>query len=130
MTADSISAAGGVPVDSTRDTSGAVPVAVVAAPPSKLDRLIHRNSPKPKPPAPPPRESGDSALFSVNAEPYGMLYVNGREIDNTPVINMKLAVGRTYEVRIERDGYVPYRKSFTVPDQSPITLHPNLVPKP
>jgi serine/threonine-protein kinase len=125
-TADSISAAGGVPVDSARDTSAAVPVAVVAAPPSKIDRLIHRNTPKPKPAAPPPRESSDSALFSVLSEPYGMLYLNGKEIDNTPLINMKVAVGRTYDVRIERDGYKPFHTTITVKDQNPKTLHPHL----
>jgi serine/threonine-protein kinase len=127
---ESTMASGAVPVDSTRDTAAAVPLAVAVPKPSKIDRLIHRNTPRPKPPAPPPAASADTALFSINSAPYGMLFVNGREIDNTPVINLKLAVGQTYEVRVERDGYRTYRETIHVQDRRPITRSPNLAAVP
>lgn len=57
----------------------------------------------PRPPAAPPPEP---ALLSVNATPWGLLYVDGELIGNTPQLNLRLAPG-AHLIRVEREGFAP-----------------------
>jgi serine/threonine protein kinase len=49
------------------------------------------------------------ATLSVNATPWGLLYVDGRRIGNTPRLNLSLAPGE-HLLRVVRDGFVPFER--------------------
>ena len=73
-------------------------------------------SPQPQPPQPPEpsaaarvRTPANAALLSLDAAPWGTVYVDGRSVGATPVVELPLAAG-THHVRVEREGYVPYER--------------------
>jgi hypothetical protein len=49
-----------------------------------------------------------------------MLYIDDVEIGDTPVANHPLVVGRTYRIRIEREGFKTRRETITVADPNAI----------
>ncbi|MFI5236078.1 MAG: PEGA domain-containing protein, partial [Gemmatimonadales bacterium] len=53
----------------------------------------------PDPPAP--------SLVSINAVPWGNVFVDGRAIGNTPLVDIPISAGR-HEILVQREGYVPY----------------------
>lgn len=55
-----------------------------------------------------------TAALTVNSEPWGTLSVDGVEVGPTPVAEYPLTVGRTYEIRVDRDGYRSRREMVTV----------------
>jgi serine/threonine protein kinase len=64
------------------------------------------------PPAPAPAASrAEPALLSINAIPWGTVYIDGRAIGNTPQIDVAVPPG-THRVRVERDGFRPYERSI------------------
>ena len=69
-----------------------------------------------------------TAPFTVASEPYGELYIDDVLIGDTPVSNHPLQVGRTYQVRIEREGYRTWRETIVVRDPNSIRRRPQLVP--
>jgi hypothetical protein len=52
-------------------------------------------------------------LVSVNAIPWGSVYVDGRPIGNTPQIDVALPPG-THRLRVERDGFRPYDRMIAL----------------
>jgi len=52
-------------------------------------------------------------LLSVNAIPWGSVYLDGQAIGNTPQIDRTVAPGR-HRLRVERDGYRPYDRMIDV----------------
>ena len=46
-----------------------------------------------------------TAPLTVNSDPYGTLYVGGVEVGVTPQASYPLSIGRSYDIRVERDGY-------------------------
>ncbi|HEX4629244.1 MAG TPA: PEGA domain-containing protein [Gemmatimonadales bacterium] len=55
----------------------------------------------------------EPALVSVNAIPWGSVYVDGRPIGNTPQIDVALPPG-THRLRVERDGFRPYDRMIAL----------------
>jgi hypothetical protein len=60
------------------------------------------------------------AALSVDSNPRGVVYVDGREIGLTPVANYRLAQG-THRLRIEKAGYQPLSETIVVKGTRPIT---------
>jgi len=85
------------PVRTTRPT--VAPRAPVAKRPARVKR----------PPLPPL----EPAFLSVNAIPWGSVYLDGRPVGNTPQINLQVAAG-PHRLRVERDGYRPYDRVIDV----------------
>ena len=77
---------------------------------------------------PPAAERARTAPFTIASEPYGELYIDDVLIGDTPVTNHPLQVGRTYHVRIEREGYRTWRETIVVRDPNSIRRRPQLVP--
>lgn len=91
-------------------------VALVGVP-----RLLPESSEMPfAPPAPsaPDQQAGMTPVFEagklwVQSEPWGKLTIDGEDAGNTPAIAISIAAG-THQLRIERDGYLPYEETITV----------------
>jgi len=49
----------------------------------------------------------------VNATPWGQVYLDGVPIGNTPRVGVSVPAG-THQVRVERDGFVPFERTITV----------------
>ena len=66
--------------------------------------------PKRSPPPPPSRVDRrdlEPGLLSVNAIPWGSVYLDGRPVGNTPQIDLPVTPG-AHRLRVEREGYRPY----------------------
>ncbi|HEY2806005.1 MAG TPA: serine/threonine-protein kinase [Gemmatimonadales bacterium] len=75
-------------------------------------------------PAPPPAPSRTPAVtapaaavamgyLSVDAQPYGMLSINGVDVGDTPVVRHAMAPG-TYDIMVARDGYKSWSEHITI----------------
>ena len=83
-------------------------------------------------PAPPRQSQSSSRLaaepvartqtspITVASEPYGVLFIDDIEIGDTPVANHQLEVGRSYRIRVEREGFRTKRETITVSSPNPI----------
>jgi hypothetical protein len=80
------------PVETVRVVTQATPPP--APPPS-------RRSP---PPAPPPAPAATQGFVSVNSNPPGNLFIDGRDLGPVPVIEEPVAPGR-HTIRVERPGF-------------------------
>ena len=58
--------------------------------------------------------------MTVASEPYGVLFIDDIEIGDTPVANHLLEVGRSYRIRVEREGFRTKRETITVSSPNPI----------
>ena len=94
--------------------------------------------PKPKPAAakfsratpPAPAPAAEKASLSVDAKPFGTVYLNDKQIGDTPIIRWPLEVGRTYQLRIEHEGYKTYKSTITVTGPNEFHQSPTLEPLP
>jgi PEGA domain-containing protein len=55
----------------------------------------------------------EPGFLSVNAIPWGSVYLDGRPVGNTPQIDLQVAAG-PHRLRVERDGYRPYDRVIDV----------------
>jgi hypothetical protein len=78
-------------------------------------------------PAKPKAVKKEYALLTVASEPWGTLYVSGKEIGPTPVADYPLAPG-TYRLRIEQEGYRPKIETIVVTGPNPIRRRYSLEP--
>jgi len=87
------------PVDTVRirDTVR-VPVATPTPPPT---RRVERSKPQAAPPPPAPAPQG---LLTINADPFGEVYIDDVDVGQTPVIEYQVKPG-SHKVRIERAGF-------------------------
>jgi hypothetical protein len=85
------------------------------APPDTAAPLPHPNpSPVTRPITPRRVEhTAKPALLSINAIPWGSVYLDGRPVGNTPQLDLRLAPG-AHELRVERAGFQPYRRVIEV----------------
>jgi len=65
------------------------------------------------PPASAPAPIPDPGLLSVNAIPWGSVYLDGRPIGNTPLIDLTVSAGQ-HRLRVEREGFRPYDRMIQV----------------
>jgi hypothetical protein len=70
-----------------------------------------------KRPAPPPPQVDERnlepGLLSVNAIPWGSVYLDGRPLGNTPQIDLSVPAG-PHRLRVEREGFRPYDRVIEV----------------
>jgi len=84
------------------------PVRATRAPVTTRAPVVKRPSPPPRsPPSRVDQRDVEPGLLSVNAIPWGSVYLDGRPIGNTPQIDRTVAPGQ-HRLRVERDGYRPY----------------------
>ncbi|HVH68064.1 MAG TPA: PEGA domain-containing protein [Gemmatimonadales bacterium] len=62
---------------------------------------------------PPPDRYAEPALLAVNAIPWGSVFIDGRPVGNTPLIDITLPAG-THRLRVERDGFRPYDRMISL----------------
>jgi len=113
------------PSSAGRDTemSSPPPSSPRAAPPRRVESPPQRATapavePPPVTPAPRPALSGASALvepglLSINAIPWGSVFLDGQPIGNTPQIDRTVQPGQ-HRLRVEREGYKPYDRMIQV----------------
>jgi hypothetical protein len=65
------------------------------------------------PPPPSTPEPPAKGTLSVSSRPWGLLFIDGRAMGETPVANIEL-MPRTYRLRITRDGFLPYERVVEV----------------
>ncbi len=80
------------------------------------------------PPAQPPAAPAATGRLFINSTPWGVVYIDGERIGNTPQINLAVPAG-THVIRIVRDGFQPFERQVEIaPDQvlrlTDITLVP------
>ena len=85
---------------------------------------VHRRapSPAPVPPAAPPRAPApvpapevraEPGSLSINAIPWGSVYIDGRPMGNTPQLDLPVPPGQ-HKLRVERQGYRAYERVIDV----------------
>ena len=55
----------------------------------------------------------EPGLLSINAIPWGSVYVDGRPVGNTPQLDLSISPGQ-HRLRVERQGYRPYERVIDV----------------
>jgi hypothetical protein len=66
------------------------------------------------PPAPPPAAATQQGYVSINSNPPGTLFIDGRDLGSVPVIEEPVSAGR-HTIRIERAGYKTKSETINVP---------------
>ena len=95
----------------------------VAAPPPAPRQEPRRGTPRqgvvtPPPAAPPPAAAAQGSI-TINSEPPGTVFIDGREIGATPVVEFALPVGR-HTIRVERAGYKSHSETVQVDANNPV----------
>jgi hypothetical protein len=70
-------------------------------------------------PAPPAAEVG---YLTINADPYGRVYVDGRPAGDTPVSTYQVPAGR-HVIEIRKEGYVPVVDTVVVLPGETVRIH-------
>jgi len=60
-----------------------------------------------------PRRRAEPGLLSINAIPWGSVFVDGRPVGNTPQLDVPIPPGQ-HRLRVERQGYRPYEHVIDV----------------
>jgi serine/threonine-protein kinase len=68
-------------------------------------------APQPTPPRPAAARPSDMATLFVNASPWGVVYVDGRPVGNTPRPSLAVPAG-VHVLRVVRDGYTPFEREI------------------
>jgi hypothetical protein len=82
-------------------------------------RPVPARPPVSRPPAPQPTATDPDGSQQtpgklwVSSQPWGILYVDGRPVGNTPQIGMSLDPG-TRSIRITHDGFMPFERVINV----------------
>jgi len=66
------------------------------------------------PPAPPPAPAAAQGYVSVNSNPPGTLFIDGRDLGSVPVIEEPVSAGR-HTIRVERAGFKTKTETIDVP---------------
>jgi serine/threonine protein kinase len=95
-------------------------VRVAAQPPPAASRRAPDNRRQAAPPpAPPPAPVAAQGYVSVNSNPPGTLFIDGRDLGPVPVIEEPVSVGR-HTIRVERPGYKTKTETIDVPANNPV----------
>jgi len=90
----------------------------LAPPPPAPRRGTDTRRPTP-PPAPPPAAAAAQGFITVNSEPPGTVFIDGRDVGSVPVIEEPVSVGR-HTIRVERPGYKTKAETLDVPANNPV----------
>jgi len=66
------------------------------------------------PPAPPTAPAAAQGFVSVNSNPPGTLFIDGRDLGSVPVIEEPVSAGR-HTIRVERAGFKTKSETVDVP---------------
>jgi hypothetical protein len=89
---------------------------VAAAPWRRAQPPVVTRPVTPRRTAPPPSRgarAAEPALVSINATPWGSVYIDGQPVGNTPQIDRHVSPG-SHELRVEREGFRPYQRVIDV----------------
>jgi len=96
------------------------PAAVV---PVETQRVVAPPPPPPparRPaPAPPPAAAAEQGFITVNSIPPGEVFIDGRDVGPTPVVEFSVSPGR-HTIRVERPGYKTRSETVDVPPNGPV----------
>jgi len=94
----------------------AVPVETVrvATPPPASRRGTDTRRQTAPPPAPPTAPVAAQGYVSVNSNPPGTLFIDGRDLGSVPVIEEPVSAGR-HTIRVERAGFKTKTETIDVP---------------
>ena len=94
----------------------AVPVETirVAPPPPSSRRGTDNRRQTAPPPAPPTAPAAAQGFVSVNSNPPGTLFIDGRDLGSVPVIEEPVSAGR-HTIRVERAGFKTKTETVDVP---------------
>jgi len=95
------------------------PAAVV---PVETQRVVAQQPPPParRPaPAPPPAAAAEQGFITVNSIPPGEVFIDGRDVGPTPVVEFSVSPGR-HTIRVERAGYKTRSETVDVPPNGPV----------
>jgi serine/threonine-protein kinase len=117
--------------DSSSESIQPTDAARISRPPSAprpvAPRPVPQRAPVARKPAPAPAPVSTSSDQSapgklwVSSQPWGILYVDGRPVGNTPQMGMSLDPG-TRSIRITHDGYAPFERVIDVAPGQEIRL--------
>jgi serine/threonine-protein kinase len=98
--------------DSVAPLAIALPAPALSPSPAtvQVSKPAPRPAPAAAPAAPAPVAMG---RLVVNATPWAELYVDGRSVGNTPVVDLPLKAG-THQLRLVRDGFEPELRTVVV----------------
>jgi len=91
----------------------------VQPPPPASRRVPDNRRQAAPPPAPPPAPVAAQGYVSVNSNPPGTLFIDGRDLGPVPVIEEPVSVGR-HTIRVERPGYKTKTETIDVPANNPV----------
>ncbi|HYL57153.1 MAG TPA: PEGA domain-containing protein, partial [Gemmatimonadales bacterium] len=79
---------------------------------------VHERAPSPAPAPPPvpppaPEVRAEPGSLSINAIPWGSVYIDGRPVGNTPQLDLPVPPGQ-HKLRVERQGYRAYERVIEV----------------
>jgi hypothetical protein len=89
------------------------PVPVATPPPAPRRGNDNRRQTAP-PPAPPTAPVAAQGYVSVNSNPPGTLFIDGRDLGSVPVIEEAVSAGR-HTIRVERAGFKTKTETIDVP---------------
>jgi len=95
--------------------AAAVETVRVATPPPAPRRGTDSRRPTP----PPPAAAAAQGFITINSEPPGTVFIDGRDVGSVPVIEAPVSVGR-HTIRVERPGYKTKTETLDVPANNPV----------
>ncbi len=96
----------------TQTTRAPVETVRVTAPPP-VTQTTPRRQTTPRQTTPPPVQAAASGFITVNSDPPGTVFIDGREVGATPVVEFTVPAGR-HTVRVERPGFKTKSESVDV----------------
>ena len=70
-------------------------------------------APPPAAPAPRPAAAAESGRLFLNATPWGVVYIDGKEMGNTPQMNLAVSAG-SHVLRVVREGFQPFEREIEI----------------
>ncbi len=107
------------PAPPPRGSAPAPPPVVQPAPPASRRVPDNRRQAARAPAPPPSAPAAAQGSISVNSNPPGTLFIDGRDLGPVPVIEQPVSVGR-HTIRVERPGYKTKTETIDVPANNPV----------
>ena len=126
-TTQSPSPATATPIESTPKPPPA-PVATKPAPATKPTTHKGRPAQQPAAAAPAPARAAAQGTITIDAQPYGEVYVDGKDMGQTPLINWTVSAG-AHKIRIERPGFKTINETIQVDAENPVRKRYSLTPE-